>query len=50
MCDFGSKALVVHQEEVNFLDVVDDELLKTVGQEMACLSKQTKGGQIRLRL
>jgi hypothetical protein len=35
--DLGSEGLVVHQEDVEFPDVVDDELLEAVGEEMASL-------------
>ncbi len=35
--NFGSEALVVHKEKVDFSDVVDKELLETVGEQMARL-------------
>lgn len=37
MCDLGSEGFVVHQENVNFSNVLDNELLQAVGQEMSCL-------------
>ena len=35
--DLGRKAFVVHEEKVNFPDVVHQELLKAIGKEMAGL-------------
>jgi hypothetical protein len=35
--DLGSEGFVVHEEKVNFPDVVHQEFLETVGEEMACL-------------
>lgn len=37
MCNLSGEAFVVHQEEVNFSDVVDKELLEAVGEEVASL-------------
>lgn len=37
MGDLCSEGLVVHQENVELADVVDDELLEAVGEEMASL-------------
>ena len=37
MCDLSSVALVVHQEELEFPDVGDKELLEPVGKAMAGL-------------
>lgn len=37
VCDLGSEGFVVHQENVNFSNVLDNELLQAVGQEMSCL-------------
>ena len=36
--NLGCKALVVHQEKVNFPCVADQELLEAVGEKMAGLS------------
>ena len=35
--NFGRKAFVVHEEKVNFPDVVHQELLKAIRKEMAGL-------------
>lgn len=37
MCDLCRVAFVVHQKEVNFLDIVDEELLKAVGEKVTGL-------------
>ena len=37
MCDLSSVALVVHQEELEFPDIGDKELLETVGEAVAGL-------------
>jgi len=34
----SGEGLVVHKEEVNFLDVVDEESLVAGGHHVACLS------------
>lgn len=38
MGDLSSEGLVVHQQEVELLDVVDKELFEAVGEEVAGLS------------
>jgi hypothetical protein len=37
--DFGGKGFVVHEEKVNLSDVVDQELLETVGHNVLGLEK-----------
>ena len=37
MSDLSSKSFVVHQEDIDLLGVVDDELLQAVREEMAGL-------------
>ena len=37
VCDLRSEAFVVHEEKVNFPDVVHQELLKAIRKEMAGL-------------
>jgi hypothetical protein len=37
VCYLGRVAFVVHQEEFNFLDVADEELLKAVGEKVTGL-------------
>ena len=32
MCDFSSEGPVVHEQDVEFLCIVDDKLLETVGK------------------
>lgn len=39
MGDLGRKAFVVEEKKVEFPDVADQELLQTVGEEMASLSQ-----------
>jgi hypothetical protein len=42
MGDFCGKAFVVHQEEIEFPDVIDQEFLQAVRQKMACLNQIVK--------
>lgn len=35
--NFGSKALIVHKEKIDFSDVVNKELLEAIGKQMARL-------------
>ena len=44
VCNFSSEALVVHKEKIQFPDVANQELLETVGEEVASLSKDTGKG------
>jgi hypothetical protein len=37
MCDLCRKTFVVHEEEVDFPNVVDEEFFKTVGEKVSCL-------------
>ena len=37
MSDLGSILAVVHQQKVDFPGVVDQELLQTAGEKVACL-------------
>ena len=39
VCDLSREAFVVHEEEIEFPNVADQELLQTVGQEMPRLRK-----------
>lgn len=40
VCDLSSEGLVVHQEDIEFPDVVDEELLETVREEVAGLKEE----------
>ena len=40
MCDLRGKGFVVHEEKSDFPYVVDQELLKAIGEEMASLRRQ----------
>ena len=42
VCDLRGKGFVVHEEKVNLLDVLDDELLESVGEKMAGLKQQVR--------
>ena len=37
MCDFSRELFVVHKQEVDLLEVVDNEFFETAGQEMSSL-------------
>jgi hypothetical protein len=37
VCDLGSKALIVHEENVDFPSVFHEEFLETIGEKMARL-------------
>ena len=37
VCDLSSVALVVHQEELKFPDVGNEELFETIGEKVTCL-------------
>ena len=38
MCDLSRKLFVVHKQEVDFLEVIDNEFFEAVRQEMSSLS------------
>ena len=38
MCDLRREFFVVHEQEVDFLDVIDNESFEAVGQEVSGLS------------
>lgn len=41
MCDLRREFFVVHEQEVDFLDVVDNESFEAVGQEVSGLSARS---------
>ena len=41
VCDLRRELFVVHKQEVDLLDVVDNEFFEAVGQEMSSLSVPT---------
>jgi len=35
--DLGGVLAIVHQQQVNLTDVIDQELLQTIGKKVSCL-------------